>query len=1089
MGKEKDKKPLFGGIFQKFFKPSAKAEAKKKKEHHLTVQRSIPYLEMGRDGICRVEEHLYSKTVRFYDINYQLAQNEDKNTIFESWCDFLNYFDSSIRFQLSFINHKSDMSEYNKVIQIEPQHDQFDDVRMEYAQMLKQQLAKGNNGLVRTKYITFSIEAKSVKEAKPRLERIETDILNNFKVLGVKAYPLNGVERLQIMYEMFHQEEERKFEFSYDRILQSGMTTKDFIAPTSFLFKSGKDFQMGDTIGAVSYLNILAPELTDKVLAEFLDMDKNLVVSIHVQSVDQLKAIKLIKGKITDLDRMKIEEQKKAVRSGYDMEIIPSDLATYGGEAKKILDDLQSRNERMFLITVLFLNAAKTKQELDSAVFQTAGIAQKFNCTLNRLDYMQEQGLMSSLPLANNLVPIKRALTTTSTAIFVPFTTQELFMEGDSLYYGLNAVSNNMIMADRKQLKNPNGLILGTPGSGKSFSAKREMTNVFFTTTDDIIIADPEGEYYPLVEALGGQVIHISSTSRDYINPMDINLNYADDDNPLGMKSDFILSLCELIMGARDGMEPEEKSVIDRCLPLVYQKYLNDPKPENMPILGDLYDCLREQKERQAQRIATALEIYVNGSLRVFNHQTNVELDNRLICFDIKELGKKFCSRIATGDYDAIIIGHSQFERIPLSPERQKSMIERQIQDITFAIAEARAEDDGKSFTVKQMEKTKKTLQAKLQKLNDQSRKDDVVTFEQLGVDRLFVDESHFYKNMFLYTKMRNIAGIAQTDAQKSSDMFAKCQYLDEITGGKGVTFATGTPVSNSMVELYTIMRYLQYDTLQKLHLGHFDSWAASFGETVTAIELSPEGTGYRAKTRFARFFNLPELISLFKESADVQTADMLNLPVPEAEYINEVLKPSETQQEMVSSFADRAEQVRNGNVNPKIDNMLKITNDGRKLALDQRLINDLLPDEPESKVNLCVENAYQVWEESTPDKSTQLIFCDLSTPKADGTFNVYDDVREKLVAKGIPREEIAFIHEANTETKKAELFAKVRSGQVRILLGSTPKLGAGTNIQDRLIALHHLDCPWKPSDVGRILRTFKIKKNVEVTDNGKIII
>ena len=485
------------------------------------------------------------------------------------------------------------------------------------------------------------IEAKSVREAKPRLERIETDILNNFKVLGVKAYPLNGMERLQIMYETFHQEEQQKFDFSYDRILQSGMTTKDFIAPTSFLFKSGKDFMMGDTYGAASYLNILAPELTDKVLAEFLDMDKNLVVSIHVQSVDQLKAIKLIKGKITDLDRMKIEEQKKAVRSGYDMEILPSDLATYGGEAKKILDDLQSRNERMFLVTVLFLNTAKTKQELDSAVFQTAGIAQKFNCTLNRLDYLQEQGLMSSLPLANNLVPIKRALTTTSTAIFVPFTTQELFMEGDSLYYGLNAVSNNMIMADRKQLKNPNGLILGTPGSGKSFSAKREITNVFFTTTDDIIVADPEGEYYPLVEALGGQVIHISSTSKDYINPMDINLNYADDDNPLGMKSDFILSLCELIMGARDGMEPEEKSVIDRCLPLVYQKYLNDPKPENMPTLGDLYDCLREQKERQAQRIATALEIYVNGSLRVFNHQTNVELDNRIICFDIKELGKQ----------------------------------------------------------------------------------------------------------------------------------------------------------------------------------------------------------------------------------------------------------------------------------------------------------------------------------------------------------------------------------------------------------------------------------------------------------------
>ena len=471
---------------------------------------------------------------------------------------------------------------------------------------------------------------------------------------------------------------------------------------------------------------------------------------------------------------------------------------------------------------------------------------------------------------------------------------------------------------------------------------------------------------------------------------------------------------------------------------------------------------------------ADFLRLYPNANVLVATKK-DFEPSNR----------KKFCSRIATGDYDAIIIGHSQFERIPLSPERQKSMIERQIQDITFAIAEAKAEDDGKSFTVKQMEKIKKTLQAKLQKLNDQSRKDDVVTFEQLGVDRLFVDESHFYKNMFLYTKMRNIAGIAQTDAQKSSDMFAKCQYLDEITGGKGVTFATGTPVSNSMVELYTIMRYLQYDTLQKLHLGHFDSWAASFGETVTAIELSPEGTGYRAKTRFARFFNLPELISLFKESADVQTADMLNLPVPEAEYINEVLKPSETQQEMVSSFADRAERVRNGNVDPRTDNMLKITNDGRKLALDQRLINDLLPDEPESKVNLCVENAYQVWEESTPDKSTQLIFCDLSTPKADGTFNVYDDVREKLVAKGIPREEIAFIHEANTETKKAELFAKVRSGQVRILLGSTPKLGAGTNIQDRLIALHHLDCPWKPSDLeqqeGRILRQGNRNQKVKI--------
>lgn len=449
---------------------------------------------------------------------------------------------------------------------------------------------------------------------------------------------------------------------------------------------------------------------------------------------------------------------------------------------------------------------------------------------------------------------------------------------------------------------------------------------------------------------------------------------------------------------------------------------------------------------------------------------------------------KRFCSRIATGDYDAVIIGHTQFEKIPLSRERQIAMLEDQIADITFSIEEA-AHQAGQNYTIKQLEKTKKSLQARMKKLNDQTRKDDVVTFEQLGVDRLFVDESHSFKNLFLYTKMRNVAGISQTDAQKSSDMFMKCRYMDELTGGRGITFATGTPVSNSMTELYTIMRYLQYDTLMRMGMGHFDSWAATFGETVTAIELSPEGTGYRAKTRFARFFNLPELISIFKEAADIQTSDMLNLPVPEAEFINEVLKPSEEQQEMVSAFSERAESVRGGLVNPTEDNMLKITNDGRKCALDQRLLNELLPDAEKSKVNTCVENAFQVWEEGKADRTTQLIFCDLSTPKGDGTFNVYDDVRNKLTEKGIPKEEIAFIHEYNTEATKAELFAKVRAGQVRILMGSTPKLGAGTNVQDRLIALHHLDCPWKPSDVGRILRTFKIKKNVEVTDNGKIII
>lgn len=613
---------------------------RKKEEKRISAQKTIAYKEMARDGICRVKDQCYSKTIRFSDINYQLAQNEDKSAIFENWCDFLNYFDSSIHFQLSFINHKSNMKEFEKVIRIRPANDAFDEIRMEYARMLRRQLAKGNNGLVKDKYITFSIEAKNIREARPKLERIETDILNNFKVLGVPAVSLNGEERLKILYETFNPEEQCQFRFDYDSLICSGLSTKDYVAPTSFVFRDGKTFEMGNTTGAVSYLQLLAPEITDKMLADFLDMDKNLIINLHIQSVDQMKAIKMVKSKLTDINRMKIEEQKKAVRSGYDMDIIPSDLNTYGGGAKHLLEDLQSRNERMFLVTILILNTAKTKQELNNAILQTAGIAQKYNCMLRRLDYQQEEGLMSSVPLGVNHITINRGLTTTSTAIFVPFTTQELFMEGESLYYGLNALSSNMIMVDRKKLKNPNGLILGTPGSGKSFAAKREITNAFFVTQDDIIIGDPEGEYYPLVHALGGQVIHISPTSHDYINPMDINMDYSEDDNPLGVKSDFVLSLCELIMGSRDGIEAEEKSVIDRCLPLVYQNYFSDPKPENMPVLGDLYECLRRQKEPQAQRIATALEIYVNGSLKVFNHQTNVELNNRIVCFDIKELGK-----------------------------------------------------------------------------------------------------------------------------------------------------------------------------------------------------------------------------------------------------------------------------------------------------------------------------------------------------------------------------------------------------------------------------------------------------------------
>ena len=606
-----------------------------------TAQQTIPYKEMCRDGICVVNDRYFTKQIQFYDINYQLAQNEDKNQIFENYCDFLNYFDSSIHFQLSFLNQRADLEEYQKSIQIPEQNDAYDSIRREYSEMLKGQLAKGNNGLSKTKYITFGVEAESLKAAKPRLERIEADILANFKVLGAKARPLDGYERLSILHRMFHPADSSRFRFAWDAIWKTGLSSKDFIAPDSFSFKSGRTFQIGRTFGAVSFLQILAPELTDRMLADFLDLESSLVLTMHVRSIDQSEAIKTIKRKITDLDKMKIEEQKKAVRSGYDMEILPSDLMTYGTEAKTLLEDLQSRNERMFLVTVLMMNTAPSRQKLENNVFQAAGVAQKYNCVLRRLDYQQEQGLVSSLPLGLNRIEIQRGLTTSSTAIFVPFTTQELFMQGDALYYGLNALSNNLIMADRKKLKNPHGLILGTPGSGKSFSAKREITNAFLITTDDIAIIDPEDEYSSLVKRLGGQVIDISPVSDQYINPMDLTLNYSEDDNPLTLKSDFILSLMELIIGGKAGLEPVEKTIIDRCVHLVYRDYLQDPKPEKMPILGDLYRLLREQPEKEAQRLATALEIYVTGSLNVFNHQTNVEIKSRIVCYVIKKLGKQ----------------------------------------------------------------------------------------------------------------------------------------------------------------------------------------------------------------------------------------------------------------------------------------------------------------------------------------------------------------------------------------------------------------------------------------------------------------
>ncbi|MFA7137427.1 MAG: conjugal transfer protein TraE [Bacteroidales bacterium] len=607
-----------------------------------SAQDSIPYLRMFPDGICHVTDQLYTKTIGFQDINYQLAQNEDKTAIFESWCDFLNYFDSSIYFQFSFLNMTANAKDYESSIAIKPQQDDFDSIRTEYADMLHNQLAKGNNGLTKTKYLTFGIEADNIRIAKPRLERIENDLWNGLKRMGVSAESLDGKERLRLCHNIIRMDGNEQFKFDWKWLVPSGLSTKDFIAPSSFEFREGRTFKTGSKYGAVSFLQILAPELNDRVLADFLDMESNLLITMHIQSLDQVKAIKTIKRKITDLDKMKIEEQKKAVRSGYDMDIIPSDLATYGGEAKKLLADLQSRNERMFLMTFLVMNTADNKQQLENIAFQASGIAQKHNCMLIRLDFQQEQGFMSSLPLGLNQISIQRSLTTSATAIFVPFTTQELFQSrGEPLYYGLNALSNNLIMVDRKRLKNPNGLILGTPGSGKSFSAKREITNIFLITSDDIIICDPEAEYYPLVDRLGGQVIKISPTSGDYINPMDINLNYSDDESPLSLKSDFILSLCELIVGGKEGLQPVEKSIIDRCVRLIYTDYLADPAPEKMPILEDLYNALENQQEKEAQHIRAALEIYVTGSLNIFNHRTNVDITNRLVCFDIKELGKQ----------------------------------------------------------------------------------------------------------------------------------------------------------------------------------------------------------------------------------------------------------------------------------------------------------------------------------------------------------------------------------------------------------------------------------------------------------------
>lgn len=647
---------------------AAISKAKRSNSKELSAQDSIPYEYLWPDGICHVADKHYTKTVQFHDINYQLSQNEDKTELFNSWCDFLNYFDSSVSFQFSFFNLSNSQELFTRSISIPTQGDEFDDIREEYAAMLQNQLAKGNNGIVKTKYLTFGVDAENIRAAKPKLERLELDIINNFKQLGVKAKPLNGKERLCVMHDILRMDEPEEFRFSWDWLPATGLSTKDFIAPSSFEFRNGAYFRMGQKYGAVSFLQVFAPELDDRMLAELLNTESSIIVNMHIQSLDQAKAIKTVKRKITELDKTKIDEQKKAVRSGYDMDIIPSDLATYSEEAKKLLQELQSRNERMFLMTFLVMNTADSVKQLNNNIFQCSGIAQKHNCALTRLTYQQEDALMSCLPLGLNKIQIQRGLTTSSTAIFVPFTTQELFQSArGALYYGVNALSNNLIMVDRKLLKNPNGLILGTPGSGKSFSAKREMTNVFLVTNDDIIICDPESEYGALVKRLRGQIIRISPTSEDYLNPMDLNLNYSEDESPLSLKSDFILSLCELIVGGKEGLQPIEKTIIDRCVRLVYRSYLNDPRPENMPILEDLYNELRRQDEKEAAYLATALEIYVTGSLNVFNHRSNIDINNRVVSFDIKELGKQL-KKIGM-----LVVQDAVWNRVTVNRERKKA--------------------------------------------------------------------------------------------------------------------------------------------------------------------------------------------------------------------------------------------------------------------------------------------------------------------------------------------------------------------------------------------------------------------------------
>ena len=620
--------------------PVKKANPKKKRGPQ-TAQQTIPYREMLKDGVCRVSPGYYTKTLEYEDINYAVASSDDQAAIFDGYCAFLNYFDSALPFQMSFVNHRS-RPENRYAVNIPMRQDRYDSIRDEFKTMLENQIARSNNGITRSKYLTFGVNADTLETARPRLERIEADIVGNFKKLGVQSRALNGRERLEVLHGQLHPGGNTPFRFSWETLIQTGMSTKDFIAPTSFDFKQSRNFRVGATWGAASYMQIMASELPDKLLRELLEMDAEMTVTMHVQTVDHAKAIKAVKTKLTDIDKMKMDEQKKAVRAGYDMDILPPDLVTFSKDAAALLADLQSRNERMFLLTFLVTNTAPTRQQLENDVFTVAGITQKHNCFMKRLDFQQEQGYMSSLPLGYNGIEIQRGMTTSSTAIFVPFMTRELRMGGEALYYGMNALSHNIIMANRKKLKSANGLYLGSTGSGKSFAAKRELINVFLTTKDRIIIVDPMGEYAPLVQRLGGQVIAISpdSSLKHHINPMDIQMSMEDEEGSLSMKADFVLSLCELILGGKDGLQPIEKTVIDRCVRMVYREIALGIGDGKMPLLQDLYELLCQQPEPEAKRIATALELYCTGSLNLFNHHTNVSVDKRIVCIVLKGMGE-----------------------------------------------------------------------------------------------------------------------------------------------------------------------------------------------------------------------------------------------------------------------------------------------------------------------------------------------------------------------------------------------------------------------------------------------------------------